>query len=579
MNTNDVLFDYFKQERKDFNLNEIINDAKDKFNNYYDVKSIKQTKNFESDLWTFSERFYSGTFHFDFKLFLPLLSFNKNIEKTEFILALKVWTINNLSITSPATSYKNFSNILSIVHFTHGLNSNFKELEDLIYNSQIYSKLYSKSQIYTKKVVQSITSKRYINSFLSFASFYPEHNVNTATINNLHQAANSLKIINISRSLPHPKDILNFKDCIEDFYSKEIDIKNNDTSRLIKFFPLILWWEITSIIPMRPSEFCSINYDCVKDEKLVFPRFKQSRKAENSRKNIEYDMLPIPIRIIEKIQNYKSLVKEFGNSEQLISFPAHLNYGIDNMKSGVEYSNKKFSAKYLNDLINKFYKEVVVDNYKLKYEAIIKPGDLRHIAIISMMVQGYDRVQIERLAGHYELNTHYSYTDHMQYWVDTEIQTLCTQFSMQKIGDFISPYATEYFNKLNQQAFVNEMVNSTENGAKIDLEVGHCKDEDMLCPTFNWDYTGCYHCKNWGISSNEITEKKDLIISELSNIYNDLKRKVVYLGGLYNLHELHKVEKINPSLQTQINIAHNEIQEGKNLVVKLSNLLGVEKAE
>lgn len=578
MNSNDILKDYHSHNSYNFNISELTKDGKEKFANYQDINSINLSQNYDSNKWTFSEKFYAQTFHFNFDLFRGPLSFNKNLNKEEFISSLKVWTINHLTTSSPSSTYRYFSNLLSIIHFTNGLNTNFDQLIDLTYNSQIYSKIYGKSHIYTIKTVKPITAKRYINSLLSFLNLFPNHKIDLTKIKNFQLAADSLKIINEVRLLPPPTDILNFKDCIEKFYLEQKVSNKEDHSRLLRFFPLILWWKLTSIIPMRPTEFCSIEYECIKEGKLLFPRFKQSRKDKNSRNILTYDALPVPTVIIMLIDEYKALTKDYGPSDQLLSFSAHLNFGLDQIKKNTDYSSRRFSKKYLNDLINKFYREIIEEEYKLAYETKLKPGDLRHISIISMMVQGYDRVQIERLAGHYEMNSHYSYTDHMQYWVDTEIQTLCTQSSLYDDG-FTSPKAIAFYNQLNQNALIDNLLDDRQDNNNTELALGYCKDEDMLCPTFNWYYTGCYHCRNWGIDAEEINANKDLIISELSTIYNDLKRKVTYLAGLYNLHQYNQVGQINSSIQTKINIAQREIQETKKLVVKISNVLGVVETE
>lgn len=578
MNSNDDLIKYFKNERKAFDVNEMTLLGREKFNSYYDIKSNKLSSSFDSDKWVFSEKYIKGVFYFEFEFFVALLKFNKKIQTDEFLIALKVWTINNLTNMGPTRAYRYFSNLLSIVIFTKGLNSNFNNLEELIYDSKIYSKLYGKSNIFTEKTVQPITAKKYITSLVSFANFYPNHNIEITTIENLYKAADSLKIVNYTRSLPHPKDILNLKDCIEDFYEKE-SRQNSNSAKLIRFFPLILWWDISSIIPIRPSEFCSIHFECLKEGKLEFPRFKQVRNSEASRQNIEYDLLPLPTKIIEKIELYQSLVKDFGIEEQLISLPAHLKYGLDILKKNVDYSKQRFSVTFLQNLIDKFYQEILEEKYKLTYETKIKPGDLRHIAIISMMVQGYDRVHIQRMAGHTSLNIHYSYTEHMQYWVDTEIQTLCTQFSLQNNEDFVSPTAIDFYNEINRKTVINEILDSPNGEVKIELAIGHCKDEDMNCPTFNWNYSGCYHCENWGIDTKELAIKKEVIISELSSIYNDLKRKVVYLAGLYNVQNFNEIGTMNPSLKTQLSATQKEINDKKKLIVQISNMLGVEEFE
>src|SRR5699024_12438438 len=97
--------------------------------------------------------------------------------------------------------------------------------------------------------------------------------------------------------------------------------------------------------------------------------------------------------------------------------------------------------------------------------------------------------------------------------------------------------------------------------------------ETMPCPTFNWDYTGCYFCENWWISNRELQEKRDQIIKELSSLYNNLHRKINYLSGLYNLHHLNEYGQINPNIQTGLNQTTQDIKRDKITIAKLKYML------
>lgn len=194
-----------------------------------------------------------------------------------------------------------------------------------------------------------------------------------------------------------------------------------------------------------------------------------------------------------------------------------------------------------------------------------------------MMLQGFDRVEIERLAGHFGPETQYSYQNHMHFIVDTEIQTLANQFVLQDSKSFKSPLAYEKFDEILDKAIFNEILENSENIPNFnytELEVGFCKDPSISCPTFNWNYTGCYLCENWGISFSDIQEKKDIIISELSSIYDDLHRKINYLAGLYNINQLDEFGEISPDLQSELKITSREIEADKKVIARLIFLLG-----
>lgn len=564
-----------------FDINKNIPEAQQLFNEYFDIKSFKQTKDFESNIWTFAELVNGQTYYFNFESFKPLLQFNSKLVVSEFILALKCWIILHLNSKSPSVTYKFFSNLYSICRLTKGFQTNYEDLIQLIKSGKIYSRKHSKSNNYITKNVAPETMIRFISSFLSFSKFYTNLPINPYYIQILEDERVKIKTSKSNRDLPSPKDILSFKDCIEYFFITHQDkiTEKLKSSKLTKFFPVILWWDITSIIPMRPSEFCLIKRDCLSltDNTLTFPRLKQRRNKKN-RKELTYDTLPIPKELQNKIRQYLQLTSEYESSEYLISFQTFKELTLKNIKSSINYESKIFTRDYLQKLIECFYIEVIKGEYNLEINNQLKPGDLRHIAIISLMMQGYDRVEIERLAGHFDLNTQYSYGNHMKFWIDTDIQRLTNQFILQNTENFVSPQGLQEYEKLYDDVTYSEITTYSHSTPPNfnELNLGYCKDITMPCPSYNCNFTGCYFCKHWGISLHDLQKNQELIIKEISIIYNSLQKKINYLVGLYNLHHLDELGKINPELKTELRTTFEEIEYDKTSIARLQYLLGVE---
>ena len=370
---------------------------------------------------------------------------------------------------TPTAAFRKLSNLYAVCHLTNGLNSNFEELIELVSNGQIYSKK-PQSEVFIRKSVRPETVLRYINSFISFCDFYDDIPVSQSFIGQLLISLDKIKYTTSTREIPKLADLINFKDCIETFYKEMLEQKNEKL--LIKYYPIIIWWKLTSVIPMRPSEFCLLKRDCIQqNNNISFPRLKQRRNNPNSRNNIFHDSLPISEELIKIINHYKALTNGFNNTSSLFSFDAFLALSLQK-RSDVDYTEQRFTPKYLNHLLNLFYQEIVIERYNLEVNEMLKPGDLRHIAITSMMLQGYDRVEIERLSGHYEVNSHYSYANHMHYWIDTEIQILANQFKLQE-NTFVSPDAIDLFNNLSDDVLYTEIDNSeSQTDEYIELELG-----------------------------------------------------------------------------------------------------------
>lgn len=258
--------------------------------------------------------------------------------------------------------------------------------------------------------------------------------------------------------MPSFKDILTIKQCLDSWYEEAV---KNESEELLKYFPLALWWDLTTIIPMRIIEFCHIKRNCFSfkdgNHSITFPRMKYDRIGAH-RTDIEYDTLPIPKELYDLFQKYLILSEQYGLSNYLISHKVYLHYFGYDKKTYDEDS--LFNYHNFNTTIASFFKEIIHEKYNINITSInkhyrsnystrskeafisdvaigsidtmINLGDLRHIAIINMMMQGYDKVEIQRLAGHVTEDIQYSYFNHMENWMDIEIQKMEKEFNQYK---------------------------------------------------------------------------------------------------------------------------------------------------
>lgn len=89
----------------------------------------------------------------------------------------------------------------------------------------------------------------YTNNFLQFI----EHQ----NRNEFDIKAPLQEIYNKNRELPNYEVIVDFH-----YFMKEFE-KSGTSYEKEKFYPVILWWKITGLIPMRPKDFCLLKYDCI----------------------------------------------------------------------------------------------------------------------------------------------------------------------------------------------------------------------------------------------------------------------------------------------------------------------------
>ncbi|SIQ73778.1 Phage integrase family protein [Bacillus cereus] len=357
-----------------------------------------------------------------------------------------------------------------------------------------------------------------------------------------------------TRDLPPYKDIIRFSFILTSFSNVW------DEKLELKFFPVLLWWKLTSVIPMRPSEFCSIKRNCLSiqgnDFFITLPRQKQ--KATSKTFEVP-NTLPISKELYNLIKRYIHISDSYGETTTLISaavYRSTLNYPTQSKRRILNQNH--FFLYMFNNLLHAFYSEVLKDIYGLEpidkskwlkeknsviklrsndglseftaEKQIIKvqPNDTRHFAICSMMIQGFNPLTIARMAGHQHIESQYHYQKHIEFFIDSKAYeaTLLNRLTN-------SSRDTNYNSTLVIKDLINRSLAPEEMFEyKEEVEIGYCTDELRRCES-----RICIFCsKNWipreEIESNfkeivelktEYSKKLKIRAHTLSRIYKDIK--------------------------------------------------------
>lgn len=625
--------DQSELEKMKININDEIGKATDLLNNFSDIHVNKIKANFIDNEWIFKSTINKRVSNFDFLSIANIIKFTEIQNKELFLNAIKCWIANLLSENTIEVAKRYFQDIYSAIYATSGFNSDsIYDFIELLESHNIY-------RLNIKKVFQIVfledsSLREYIRHIKIFLNYYNGENC-MDYIKSIAKVYGKLKVKRKNREIPSASDVLKFEKYIDDWYERIIPNKSKkNILELIRFYPVYLWWEITSIIPMRPTEFCLIKRNCTSNKEgsfyLTFPRIKHKRKGK-SREVDYYDILPIPERIYNLINHYICLTEGYGTTEYLISFKSflHVNravFGIEaNTGSRIEYKNNEilfrtnlgdinynnddiFSVNHLLETIGKFYRDIIHGGYKVNIfnisgefkrvlqgeqlieadsietiERMLLPGDLRHIAILNMMLQGYDPVKITRLAGQISNETKFSYENHMQFWIDSQIHKLATDFANSNFSA-INEYSGNKDSLLHPSAivwskwferkvlFINKFDINLPETQK--LSIGYCKEQDMPCPTFNYKHRGCYFCNHWVISIEELAIHRNYILKDLSRLYDELKDKVIFLKSLLNVH-LNQFKDVDIENKREQITTANEIKDSTINISKLIGMLGV----
>ncbi|WP_040204055.1 site-specific integrase [Neobacillus jeddahensis] len=497
--------------------------------------------------------------HYNFEDVRNIVKFHSHIDDEEFVQISKCWVATNLGMKTEKRVKHSLTTLLDFLQ----LSQSFLNDEDLI--EDLGDRLQTKEK-----------SERYWISvyMLNFINYYEDIDPDGLYAEMLRDVKNtvSYKDLGNVRILPNGKDLIFFHTIINSF----MDQLKPGEPNYYRFFPLALWWKLTTIIPLRPYEFCGIPRDGIfeKNGEYIIHLPRSDKKGNKNKNNVQL-IKDIAIRddMYQFIQTYIQHTEQFGETKTLISYKA-VEWANEQLGHRVrihKIDKEHFTYRILYTLLENFYSEVVVEVFNLTYnpkrkwnvskgnehkkyrellnkvlaysdenyhiERMVSLGDTRHIALMNLQRLGYHPVEMARLAGHTNLNTQYSYHSHQQNWVDTEVLKLMTTFKFQKNEHsrinrgFVGWELRDEFDVTNEwrDKFLLSPTQFGGRTVKKKLEIGYCTDEYQRCQV-----SDCAEgCDFWRITKEEYDEKKDIIKEKIRIAENRLHYVVMSLIDLH----------------------------------------------
>nr|WP_298840832.1 site-specific integrase [uncultured Clostridium sp.] len=389
-----------------------------------------------------------------------------------------------------------------------------------------------------------------------------------------------------SRVLPEFEDIFLMSDIVNNI------VKNENILDYKDYLLTIMWWIICSILPLRPAEFLRTKFDCIYEEKGIFYlNVKRSNGKSNKYiKNIsnidEYysdDTVNIDENIFNLILRYRDILhNEFNYKEDIELFPFELIREASYRKNQNRRYNLDIITSYdLKLNVNMFYQNVVEKEYGLKaipkyikkdksinYIEKTLPYDLRHIAIINLVLMGTDVLEVMYLCGHKKVNTAYGYFNHVK------------EFSRSyALGHFKSIEKTNMKKKTIKGVYITEgnlaknkgkedfirVLNATE-GKKdkiTKVKGGYCKynnidNDKSFCFLYERNHTLCKYF---------VENNKEIIENKIKKVETQLDTNIKILIEL--IKDMNGISKFNELYQTTSYQLSKSIQELSVLNKKL----------
>lgn len=417
----------------------------------------------------------------------------------DYNLAIKAYSvIRLLSGRTPITVYNEVALIKKAILECNGL-KDLQKLEALLeIESQLHS--YQGYQI-------AIDLKR-------FTLFY-----NTDETEKIIDICNNQQMYKkTSRQLPNFGDVMIFDDIVNDYF------QSHPIKQTLEFLPIMLWWLLTNIIPMRPSEFLSLKKNCLeKDENRYSPyRIKIPRIKNNTYKPNSMDIQDT-IDIDEKAYNFiRDAIQQLStiDSDSEYLFPVELLLAFRKVK--MNKKNERINRRDFDLLKKDFYEKVVEEIYG-KYDLEkIKSGDTRHFAIINMALQGFNMLSIARMAGHGEIRSQYSYYSHADHFAQSYVYRMAQKRLENQVSNKIESGIIGWKRYVYDKG---KTINIRESDLKDivgRVKFGYCMEEQSVFP--NTCIESCKYCSNFAFNP-AVNEQKEAM-EWLANSSKVLETKI-----------------------------------------------------
>lgn len=237
------------------------------------------------------------------------------------------------------------------------------------------------------------------------------------------EAINSLPYLYTAkpRNLPCYHSILLFDSVIDDFISR------TGVEERARYYPVLIWWKISSVIPLRPGEVYQLPKDCICEKNgkyyIHIERVKKQFQREKYTSPVikDFEIRQDIYQLIRDYIDYVDKIPDTDGTGYLFSIRVlKETAGLKSKDKDVE----RLTHITMQTIYKHFQKEIIEQEYGCHMVPLgqrkdendieeIKMGDVRHLAIINLMMMGDNPLYIMELAGHHKLNTQMGYYNHV----------------------------------------------------------------------------------------------------------------------------------------------------------------------
>ncbi|WP_255293651.1 site-specific integrase [Bacillus wiedmannii] len=498
----------------------LLKDYKQIFDDLVESEVIKN-KSIEDNLWFV----YDPLSQLNLQMKFDLISYPQINKHLKFFILLRL-----ISGKAPKTTYDELAT-----------------LRKVILGSQGFESLAQLKGVFTENI------EKYKNLGYSMVSV-------TSNFIDFYRTDNYQEILNICSSMPRRtrknRDLPNFQDVLELDDIINYYFKNNSLEETISYMPILVWWLLTNILPMRPSELLKLKKDCLsynenKNElyTISVPRIKNKSAAISF--SIRYDSVVIDPKTYQLLVEARDKVNMYFPYSEYF-FPSEmfsLNYKVRRKKQ-----NSIMNLRNFNDLKDRFYKIIVEEKYGRYNLERVKAGDTRHFAIINMCLQGFSMHNIATLAGHSELKITQGYFSHVKHFAQSYVYRLAQLKLETEIGYKMDNSIIGWKKYIvHKSSIEKEKINEMHVGR---VQYGLCSELKENFPNTCIEF--CEFCPKY-IFLPSINEKDDAIrwlSSHSEDLQQRIEESISLLESLFWLpqrygHDLNRAERKSAAKRLQ----------------------------
>ncbi|MDR4886300.1 hypothetical protein RGU12_01915 [Fredinandcohnia sp. QZ13] len=503
-----------------FNKDELVQ-YQEKFEILQDDGIIKSTSEFLDHQWNVMGREYYRSLDF------TEIEYNK-----ELYFSLKCYVIVQLydRKISPDSMFEGFHCILNIITLTS---------------------CYDKRKLleFEEWKLEKESSKIYLDR-------YKVYNLGFLYFNPINDASNYIPLFesiqgadwNAIREIPTYEEFVRFDFLINDFMIKATKYMRS------KYYPIFIWWKLSTIIPIRPIELVTIKnndirYDA-KEEKYYLTKGKRKQSPSKKEKGKHHVAIPHEIQInkevFEIIEDYRKITNS-ENEEYLFHLSHHYEHlKMPNRSSFINRGETIIHANHrtttlMTKLLDSFFDEVIQDGMGINivnsrdeldlenpHKTITRFNlmDTRHFAICSMMMQGFSELTIAQMAGHNKIETQSAYASHIDDFQRSYSNLLAKD--IQRSMTNLNTSGFEHFT-FRQKQILSYWNSDYSKEKKIDY--GYCQSKNFPYECFEDD---CIFCNKIHIDlSNLTTLEQSELANKITKIQDEIQIKLNFIKKYY----------------------------------------------